>query len=415
MTNKLKHIENQPELNREVSEMISGASIAWSNSKEEIWPEMLKKIEGEGFVARTPKTIYLQVLKYAAVVILLLCIPAVMFFYTKTIESSLTPQTEVTLPDDSKAVIYAHSVLSYKPLWWRFNRSVKFEGEGLFEVQKGRKFEVVSSEGKTVVLGTQFYIYARNSNYEVTCISGKVKVVELTGQNEVIIASGQKATLKPGGNFEITSDVLPKVPKKSENQSMEDELEEILSKFPPQLQAHSQTKSGMATEKHQPETEQKTADKQNAVNQPENYQKQVAGEVQNNKEPSNTSSQLPAGNKAQEKNQDQIKVQSAGNQQSNDKFKASLTSQQISILENQQMSKDEKKKAFMKSLSPEQLKLLEEQNKERSQQKAGNKQETFGKEGLKDRQKWENKENSKSDGRNNGFGGGQGNQPGKGN
>ena len=68
----------------------------------------------------------------------------------------------------------------------------------------------------------------------------------------------------------------------------------------------------------------------------------------------------------------------------------------------------------MKSLSPEQLKLLEEQNKERNQQKTSNKQETFGKEGIRDQQNWENKENSKSGGRNNGFGGGQ-ETPGKGN
>ena len=31
---------------------------------------------------------------------------------------------------------------------------------------------------KTVVLGTSFNIYSRNTNYQVTCVTGKVRVIE---------------------------------------------------------------------------------------------------------------------------------------------------------------------------------------------------------------------------------------------
>src|SRR5512145_918942 len=120
MTNKVNHIEPQPELNPEILKMISGTSIAWSKTKEDIWPELLGKIEGKKSVAKNTKTIYFQVARYAAAAVLALFIgvSSAMFFYTKTIKTPLAQQFEVFLPDNSKVKVYAQSNLSYKPLLW---------------------------------------------------------------------------------------------------------------------------------------------------------------------------------------------------------------------------------------------------------------------------------------------------------
>ena len=77
-----------------------------------------------------------------------------------------------------------------------FSRKVSLEGEAFFEVNPGKKFEVVSKFGKTIVLGTSFNIYSRNSSYQVTCMTGKVKVIENTGRNEVSSAPRANSSIK---------------------------------------------------------------------------------------------------------------------------------------------------------------------------------------------------------------------------
>ena len=88
-----------------------------------------------------------------------------------------------------------------------FSRKVSLEGEAFFEVNPGKKFEVTSKFGKTVVLGTSFNIYSRNSNYQVTCVTGKVRVIENTGKNEVVILRGQKAALNPQGILDVQTGI----------------------------------------------------------------------------------------------------------------------------------------------------------------------------------------------------------------
>jgi len=137
----------------------------------------------------------------AAGIALLAGLSALVQFYTKTIEVPAGQHAEIYLPDNSMVKLNAHSELSYKPLLWKFSRSLKFEGEAFFDVMKGKQFEVISGKGKTVVLGTTFNIYSRNNDYQVTCISGKVKVVEKRGRQEAILNPGDQADLNEEGGL----------------------------------------------------------------------------------------------------------------------------------------------------------------------------------------------------------------------
>jgi ferric-dicitrate binding protein FerR (iron transport regulator) len=101
----------------------------------------------------------------------------------------------------------AQSMISYKPLLWKLSRTVKFEGEAFFDVTKGKKFGVVSEKGKTVVLGTTFNVYTRSSEYQVTCISGKVKVTEPVGNRTVTLGPGEQAELINDGTLAIQSGI----------------------------------------------------------------------------------------------------------------------------------------------------------------------------------------------------------------
>jgi transmembrane sensor len=376
MTNNVNHIKNEPELNREMQTMISGTSIAWSKAKEEIWPEMLEKMEGKASASHRTRVVYLQFkrLAVAAALLILLGIPAAMLFYTKTIHNSSELSVDVLLPDHSKVTVNTLSVLSYKPLLWRFARTVKFEGEGFFEVQKGKKFEVASKKGKTIVLGTQFIVYSRSNDYNVTCVSGKVKVVEASYQNEAVLTAGQKALLKPDGTFEIQEiNTREDASNKTQNQVLEEELNDVLSTDNEQAEP---IKRNLKQSVNQP-----GAVKQQVVEEPVNDEVPHSAKEQNNSQvqtveeekkqsQQNGTAQGQIGSNGNNLNQIQEKVkdQSTGTQVTSKKLSQTLTSEQKSILQNKQMSKEERYRAFMESLSDEQRKLLEEEKRAKQSQ-----------------------------------------------
>ena len=135
-------------------------------------------------------------------ILLLIAVFSVFRFYTTTIQSPAGQHLTASLPDGSTVELNAQSKISYKPLWWRFSRTVNFEGEGFFKIVKGEKFSVSSKLAKTVVLGTSFNIYARGAKYEVSCYTGKVKVVTKS-KNEGVLSPGYKAKLSLDGKVVI--------------------------------------------------------------------------------------------------------------------------------------------------------------------------------------------------------------------
>jgi ferric-dicitrate binding protein FerR (iron transport regulator) len=206
MASKNKHSKPQTDLSKKTNEMIAQTSIDWGRSSEQIWTELEQKMD-------TPQAVKVIILKswlktaIAAALVLLAGIAVFMQQYTKNIRIPAGQHSQVYLPDQSRVKLNAQSTLSYKPLLWRFSRKVAFEGEAYFEVNPGRKFGVVSGKGSTVVLGTKFNIYARNNEYQVTCVSGSVKVSGTLGLSEVILNPGQKAALGPSGTLDVQSDV----------------------------------------------------------------------------------------------------------------------------------------------------------------------------------------------------------------
>lgn len=173
MTNNNEHIRD---LEKKSADFFSKGIINWDKSEEQVWAELEKKIK------KTPsgRKVFLssKIFKYAAAAIFMLIVGlgCLVVFYQKSFESLPGQHLTVELPDDSQVQMNAGSSMKYFPLRWSFERKIKFEGEGYFEVEKGKKFEVESANGITEVLGTSFNIYARDENYRVTCLTGKVKV-----------------------------------------------------------------------------------------------------------------------------------------------------------------------------------------------------------------------------------------------
>jgi ferric-dicitrate binding protein FerR (iron transport regulator) len=196
MDDKNLHITD---LEANSSDFFSKGKIAWPKTDADVWAELEGKIKEKpagksvSFVSSTLK------LSAAAVILVLVGLSAITILYTKSYESIPGEKIIAQLPDGSTVEMNVGSTLKYHPLKWKFQRKLQFEGEGFFEVSKGKKFEVESANGKTQVLGTSFNIYSRENNYRVTCVTGEVRVV--SNANESVL-------LTPNSHVELVNGKL---------------------------------------------------------------------------------------------------------------------------------------------------------------------------------------------------------------
>jgi len=211
MKEKIKDIKLSA-IDEQSRKLFSGGSFVWEKSTDNIWNNMEKTIVSHP-VSNNKRTLNrFSSLAVAAGITILLGIPGFMRFYTKNISTPAGTHQIVMLPDNSTVNLNAESSISFNPYWWKFKREVRFEGEGLFDVEKGEKFSVLSKLGTTTVVGTSFNIFSREEVYRVTCISGKVRVSSKVNE-EVLLNPDTKALVQPDGRIEVLKNVetLPEI------------------------------------------------------------------------------------------------------------------------------------------------------------------------------------------------------------
>jgi ferric-dicitrate binding protein FerR (iron transport regulator) len=175
---------------------LSGGTFQWKKSQGEIKTELLQKIAHMPVVHRLPSARF----AIAAAIIVLAVLTSFIRFYSTTITVPAGKHQTVILPDGSLVEMNAESQLTYYPLWWAFQRKLRFEGEGFFNVEKGKKFSVSSNIGTTRVLGTSFNILSREQIYRVTCVTGKVSVSN-SPDNKVILWPNHQAEILANGKI----------------------------------------------------------------------------------------------------------------------------------------------------------------------------------------------------------------------
>lgn len=194
MNDKNLHIDK---LTNQEDHFFPKGKIVWEKSEADVWADLQNKMPDKP--AGKSRRLGGRVTQYAAAAVLfvLVALGAVVSTYTKTVTCLPGNHLVATLPDGSRVDLNAGSSLKYYPLKWKLERKLLFEGEGYFNVQKGKKFTVISANGTTQVVGTSFNIYARDENYRVTCLTGKVKVN--SGNNRaVLLTPNNHAELKEG-------------------------------------------------------------------------------------------------------------------------------------------------------------------------------------------------------------------------
>lgn len=184
----------------------TGGKFNWKKSKADIWANLESQIDTQPKGRSIKFHFAISKWAVAAAIVVLFALGSYLRFYSITIKTPAGQHLLAELPDHSKVNLNAQSSITYHPYWWRINRMVKLEGEGFFEVEKGRKFTVESAQGITQVLGTSFNIFARDELYKVTCITGTVKVKSKTGI-EAILKPNCKAEIQANGKINVSANI----------------------------------------------------------------------------------------------------------------------------------------------------------------------------------------------------------------
>lgn len=154
----------------------------WKESKEAIWDKHFAGLtdasaeDNSGTSSKSVPFLRWTMISVAASFILILGLAGFAYLYQVTIFNQAGAQLSAVLPDGSKVEMNAASQIQYKPYWWKINRGVSLQGEAFFKVKKGSGFTVHTSLGEVRVLGTSFNVYARGTDFQVSCFTGKVQV-----------------------------------------------------------------------------------------------------------------------------------------------------------------------------------------------------------------------------------------------
>jgi len=192
---------------------LPGIDLQYAVSREQAWENLSLRIE-EPQVTRVSVSISpIYRMAIAASLLLLVGVAGFMRFYTKTVTTIAGQHLALALPDNSSVELNAKSSVDYHPYWFRFSRTVTLNGEAFFKVMKGNRFKVESQRGETTVLGTSFNIYSRDEDYNVTCFTGKVRVVSSGKGESFLLNPNEQAFINKDGFLRFVEHSNPKAAK----------------------------------------------------------------------------------------------------------------------------------------------------------------------------------------------------------
>lgn len=164
---------------------------------------------------RRKKQVYLRFARYAAVLLLLLALPAILYkadyFGSEsdliTVYIGQTDSSKfVALSDGSRVWLNSNSTITYPETFSKSERIVQLAGEAYFEVSHDsfHPFKVQTQNIQVKVLGTSFNVrsYSSEKNTEATLVEGKVVIQNKDGNSLATLAPGQM------GEYDISSQYL---------------------------------------------------------------------------------------------------------------------------------------------------------------------------------------------------------------
>ncbi len=185
MLNKINNNISQQDFRK----MSSNEKILWlsgkfkissSLSKEEAYSLFMKKVSNTRFpYSRAHRSTRTWILLTASVAVLIVLLCVSYFLANREIENVIAVKgqhTDCHLPDGSQVSLNADSRLTYNKSDFNKKRTVSFDGEAFFNIQKGSTFKITTHYAEIKILGTSFNVFSRDDYFSVTCYTGKVLV-----------------------------------------------------------------------------------------------------------------------------------------------------------------------------------------------------------------------------------------------
>jgi len=164
-------------------------------------------------------------LKWAASFVLIFALAILVFLDSGSSMQSSLIETDFQLPDESQIFLFKNSSIDFKEN--NKGRYAKLTGGGIFNVVKGKTFQVETAFGSVEVLGTQFSVETGNSSILVKCSEGSVKLSRKGKSEELIAGEGIFAEGQEFRKFLIGKDEIEKR-KKGQFQFIDVPLNEVL-------------------------------------------------------------------------------------------------------------------------------------------------------------------------------------------
>lgn len=169
------------------------------------WDHIQAKMIGQirSDMMRAQRT--LQIFRYAAIFIVLITIPSLLFYFSKpnsstqliytTVAADNGQISKVVLADSTIVWVNSGSSVTYNNQFSASNRDIKLTGEAYFKVTKNKDLPLIvsSADLQVKVLGTEFCVtaYPEEKDIQVILEKGKVELTSLTHANF-------KQIMKPG-------------------------------------------------------------------------------------------------------------------------------------------------------------------------------------------------------------------------
>ncbi|MBC8004452.1 MAG: FecR family protein [Verrucomicrobia bacterium] len=187
-----KHLAEFQEVKKEWKDQVIQEPIpskhqeSWNNIQNNLLDRMQLNLQ------RTERR--LSFFRYAAILVVLISIPSILYFYSQsnttrsliytTVSADFGQISKVLLPDSTVIWINSGSTIRYNNLFATSNRDIDLTGEAFFKVHKNKDLPlVVSSEDLRVkVLGTEFSVvsYPKENEIQVILEEGKVELTSVT-------------------------------------------------------------------------------------------------------------------------------------------------------------------------------------------------------------------------------------------
>lgn len=156
-----------------------------------------------------------------------------------SITTDIAQKENFLLPDESEVTLNAMSNIAYNKKGWTKERKLSLEGEAYFKVKKGSTFSVETPQGTVTVLGTQFNVFSRGNQFNITCYEGLVSVafkdtlVKVPAGNYITIEDNK---LLSNETLAITAPTWVNNESSFENVLVSDVLSELKRQYPVTIQ-----------------------------------------------------------------------------------------------------------------------------------------------------------------------------------